>query len=299
MPNTRSLAFAMLALAAPAWLGAQRPTRPELLLRIDDIGMNHAVNQALEELAATKMPLSASVMFACPWYQEAVEILRRNPQISVGIHLTLNSEWKNYRWGPVLGKSAVPSLVDSVGYFLPSTAEFLKQRYDLGEVERELSAQVERALRTGLKIDYVDYHMGTAVQTPELRAVVERIAERYKLGISRYFGELNFTTFSTPIAEKESALMKHVAGIAPGSPTLVVLHTARATPEMRALIDMNNPQQNTATGEPMVASHRQAELEMLLSPAVKELRTSGRVSLVTYGDLMARRGRAAMQRPLP
>jgi len=159
------------------------------------------------------MPLSASVMFACPWYQEAVAILRRHPQISVGVHLVLNSEWKGYRWGPVLGKETVPSLVDSVGYFLPSTDQFLARAYDLGEVERELSAQVERALGSGLKISYVDHHMGTAVATPALRTVVERIADKYGLGISRYFGEVYHTMFDTPIAEKGSAFRAYLAGL--------------------------------------------------------------------------------------
>src|SRR5689334_17416445 len=93
---------------------------PRLLLRTDDIGMNHSVNMALKELADTKIPFSASVMFACPWYQEAVDILKQNPQVAVGIHLTLTAEWKYYRWGPVLGRGAVPSLVGAEGYFLPS-----------------------------------------------------------------------------------------------------------------------------------------------------------------------------------
>jgi len=107
-------ALALLAAATlcmPPRASAQASARTELLVRIDDIGMNHSVNMALEELAGTRMPLSASVMFACPWYQEAVEILRRNPQISVGVHFVLNSEWKGDRWGPVLGKEGrTPSM---------------------------------------------------------------------------------------------------------------------------------------------------------------------------------------------
>jgi len=255
--------------------------------------MNHSVNLALAQLAATGIPLSASVMFACPWYQEAVDILRQNPRISVGVHLVLNSEWKWYRWGPVLGKDAVPSLVDSVGYFPSSTEQFLARAYDLGEVERELSAQVERALRSGLKIDYVDHHMGTAVATPELRAVVERIAGKYGLGISRYFGEIYHTLFDTPIAEKQSAFRAYVDSLTPQHTNLVVIHVAQATPEIRALVDMNNATQNTATGEPLMAQHRQAELDMLLQFA----RGPRRVTLVNYSGVIARLGRASMRRP--
>jgi hypothetical protein len=270
---------------------------PELLVRIDDIGMNHSVNLALAQLGDTKIPLSASVMFACPWYQEAVEILKKNPQITVGVHLVLNSEWKYYRWGPVLGKDAVPSLVDSVGYFLPSTEQFLAHAYDLGEVERELSAQMDRAVRSGLKIVYVDYHMGTAVSTPELRAVVERVAEKYRVGISRYFGENYHSMFDTPIAEKQSAFRSYVNGLAPGSLNLVVVHAAQSTPEMRVLVDMNNASQNTPTGEPLMPRHRQAELEMLLAFARGS--ASKKVTLENYGVVLAQRGRATMHRPPP
>jgi hypothetical protein len=291
--------LAALLLAAPAPAAAQGASaeRPALLLRLDDVGMNHSVNLAIAKVAATGMPFSVSVMFACPWYQEAVDLLKRNPQVSVGVHLVLNSEWKGYRWGPVLGAQAVPSLVDSVGYFLPSTREFLASRYDLGEVERELSAQVERALRSGLKIDYVDYHMGTAVSTPELRQVVERVAEKYGLGISRYFGESYGTLFDTPVAEKRRDLLARAGKLAPGTLNLLVVHTAEYTPEIAVLVDMNNAAQNSNGGEPQMARHRQAELAALLSPEFARLRNSGRVTLTTYRDVIAKRGRSAMQRP--
>ena len=127
--------------------------------------MNHAVNLAIAKVAATGLPFSVSVLFACPWYQEAVEILKRHPHVAVGVHLALNSEWRHYRWGPVLGKAGAPSLVDAAGYFLPSRDAFLTSSPDLGEAERELSAQVERALASGLRITYVDAHMGTALAT--------------------------------------------------------------------------------------------------------------------------------------
>src|SRR5437667_3346072 len=107
-----------------------------LIIRSDDAGMSHSVNMALEKLIESGLPVSISVMFPTPWYQETVEMLKRHPNVSVGIHLTLNSEWKNYRWGPVLGRSAVPTLVDKDGYFFPSSDDLLKNHADVGEVEK-------------------------------------------------------------------------------------------------------------------------------------------------------------------
>src|SRR5690242_21343875 len=83
-----------------------------LVIRSDDGGMSHSVNMALERLIESGMPVSVSVMFACPWYQETVEMLKRHPATAVGVHLTLNSEWKNYRWGPASGRGTVPTVVD-------------------------------------------------------------------------------------------------------------------------------------------------------------------------------------------
>jgi predicted glycoside hydrolase/deacetylase ChbG (UPF0249 family) len=295
----RSLAsFALLAAVAvpPRAVAAQGATAaPEVLLRLDDVGMNHSVDMAIEKVAATKMPFSVSVLFACPWYQEAVEILRRNPQIAVGVHLALNSEWRNYRWGPVLGKGGVPSLVDSVGYFQASGEAFLASHYDLGEVERELSAQVERALASGLKISYVDAHMGTALATPQLREVTERVARKYGLGISTYFGEDYFTLWGEPVAAKKSALLAHLAAAKRDAVNLIEVHVAERTPEMEVIFDMNAPEQNAP--EAGVVAHRSAELATMLSPELAELVRSGKIRLVTYRQLVDRVGTAGMKRP--
>jgi hypothetical protein len=86
-----------------------------LVVRLDDLGMCHAANTGGELLFATGLHFSTSVMWTCPWQKETVDILKKYPNISVGVHLTLNSEWKNYKWGPVLGKEKVPSLVTDEG----------------------------------------------------------------------------------------------------------------------------------------------------------------------------------------
>jgi chitin disaccharide deacetylase len=295
------LALAILTLGTmPACRPAPEPQPvrgAQMMLRLDDVGMNHAVNLAIKRVAETGIPFSVSVLFACPWYQEAVTILKQHPQISVGVHLALNSEWRDYRWGPVLGATAVPTLVDSNGYFVHANTTFRAMKYDLGEVERELTAQVERAMRSGLRIDYVDHHMGTAASTPELRAVVERIAAKYNLGISGYFGEGFYDLFAVPATQKTDSLTRKMRSLEASRPTVAVIHVAEDTPDMRALFDMNYAPMNTAAGEPLTWTHRKAELEMLTSPEfARALRETG-TRLITYNDVIRTNGLRSMKRP--
>jgi len=280
---------------APLTLDAQSAAAPEVLLRLDDIGMNHSVNLAVEKVAATGMPFSVSLLFACPWYQEAVEILKKYPNVTVGVHLALNSEWRNYRWGPVLGKGGAPSLVDSDGYFLPSRDAFLASKYDLGEVERELSAQIDRALRSGLKITYVDAHMGMIEATPQLREIEERLAKKYGLGISSYFGESYYSLWGVSVATKKSTLLQHLNTARRDSVNLIEVHVAERTPEMEVIFDMNAPAQNAPDAG--VVAHRKAELETMLSPELAEMVRSGKIRLVTYQQVVARAGTGGMRRP--
>ena len=263
----------------------------QLLIRCDDVGMSHTVNLAVRELIETGVPFSTSVMIACPWYLEAVEILKANPQIGVGIHLTLNSEWQHYKWGPVLGAAQVPSLVDANGHFYASEAEFAAADVDLAEVEIELRAQIERALRAGLRVDYLDYHMLTAVSTPELRAIVERLADEYHLGLSRYFGEASVSIWDAAPENKLSSLLDHVRHAQPGL-NLLVIHLGMETPEMTAMVDMNNQ------ADPYrVAIHRQAELDAITSPAFRAAIEEAGIELVTYEDIVKDLGLDSMTPP--
>jgi chitin disaccharide deacetylase len=272
--------------------GGHQPSGVRMLIRCDDAGMCHAVNTALREVLDTGIPVSVSVMFACPWYQEAVETLKGRRNVSVGVHLTLNAEWKNYRWGPVSGAGAVPSLVDSDGYFFPSRAALFAHPPATSEVERELTAQIDRAFRSGLKIDYLDYHMGAAVSTPELRSLVERLAHRYRLGISRYFQEEDLAGWYGVAPEAKQDTLLRLARAAEGGPVrLLVFHIGLVTPEMDALTDMN------PFGPKDMSRHRQAELRALTSPEFRKLLSDRGVRCETYGGLIIGRGLESMTAP--
>ena len=286
MPNRNGLST-LIVLTAFILLPIQETEAqpPEVLIRCDDIGMCHAVNMAVREVLDKGIPISASVMFACPWYQEGVEILKSHPEVAVGVHLTLNAEWKYYRWGPVAGKGTVPSLVDTAGYFFPSRDLFFANKPEIAEIETELRAQIDRAVHSGIRIDYLDYHMGTAVETPELRALVERLAREYGLGVSRCFGEEDIDGFyATRPESKADTLMVLVGSVQPGPVRLLVFHIGLETPEMDALVDQN------AFGLSGISKYRQGELRALTSERFQDIVRRKGIRLLTYRDLITRVG---------
>ncbi|HMJ19438.1 MAG TPA: ChbG/HpnK family deacetylase [Gemmatimonadaceae bacterium] len=274
---------------------SKHPASPEqvyLIIRSDDAGMSHSVNMGLEKLIATGLPVSVSVMFPTPWYQETVEILKRNPAVAVGIHLTLNSEWKNYRWGPVLGRTAVPSLVDADGYFFQTAEALHRNNPNLKELESELRAQIDRALRSGLKIDYVDYHMGTAVRYPEFREITERLAKEFGLGMSQYFGETRHDPqYLAAPPNKADSLVAMIDRLHPRY-NLVVTHVGIDNAELGALLDMN-----VDGALPEMSKNRQGELDALTSPRFSEAIRARNIHLLTYRQLIAIQGLQSMRRP--
>lgn len=264
-----------------------------LLIRCDDLGMSHAVNMAFKELMESGLKFSASVMFPCAWYQEAVEILKQHPEIPVGIHLTLNAEWKNYRWGPISGKDKVPSLVDENGYFFPSREMFYANNPKSEEIEFELRAQIERAINSGIKISTVDYHMGTAVEKPEHRAIVEKLAKEFGLGISRYFGEQDIESmYAVDIEKKKDFLFNLCENLKSNQVNLLVCHIGIDQPELQAMIDMNS------FGLSGMSKHREAELNALLFAKQQNIFESKGIKLINYSDLINEIGLENMKSPV-
>jgi len=149
------------------------------VIHADDVGMCHAANQGAFETLDHGVMTCGSIMVPCPWAVEAFQWAAERPGVDLGVHLTLNAEWPNYRWGPVAGAGAVPSLVDDHGHLLRTTVETLG-RADRDDVRRELRAQIEVALAAGLDVTHLDSHMGTAMMPPFVDIYVELACE-YRL----------------------------------------------------------------------------------------------------------------------
>ncbi len=264
----------------------------QILIRCDDIGMSHSVNMAAKQVLDAGFPVSMSVMVPCSWFTEAAELLKKYPNVSVGIHLTLNAEWKNYRWGPVAGAKAVPSLIDSLGNFFPSRSLLFANNPKLNEIETELRAQIERALKAGLKIDYLDYHMSAAVQTLQTRLIVEKLAAEYKLAISRYYDEdgIDIGYFASP-DHKLDTLLSRAKTLKEGGVKLFVFHVGLDNAELAAMEDLN------PFGPKEMSKHRNAEMNALLSKQFQQFLHADKNRLVNYKMLVTEKGLNMMKRP--
>jgi predicted glycoside hydrolase/deacetylase ChbG (UPF0249 family) len=149
-----------------------------IILHVDDAGMSHESNDGVETAIEKGVATSTSVMMPCPWVPEFVKYLDKHPNTDAGLHLTLTSEWDNYRWGPLAGKTIVPGLTDKQGCLYPSVvAVYFNASAD--EVDKEIRAQLDRALKMGFKPTHLDSHMGTLFAKPIF-------TEKYiKLGIEK------------------------------------------------------------------------------------------------------------------
>ena len=217
-----------------------------LIINCDDLGSSHAANVGVYESLREGVATSATLMVPCPWAREAAARYRGE---DVGVHLTLNSEWDLYRWGPI---THAPSLLDGDGGF-PRTVEDVWDHADLDEVRRELRAQIERAILWGFDVSHLDSHMGTLQLKPEFFDAYLEMAVDFRLPM-RLSGASSERSVGFPfrrLAAEEGVLFPdhflHVRGMGsrrviekalfdlrPGV-TEVYLHPAVDTDELRAL----------------------------------------------------------------
>ncbi len=145
-----------------------------VIVNCDDLGSSRSANVAIYEALRDGLATSSTLMVPCPWARDAAAMYRGE---DVGVHLTLNSEWETYRWGPITHS---PSLLDGDGGF-PRTVEDVWDHADLDEVRKECRAQIERAIYWGFDVSHLDAHMGTLQLRAEFFDVYLEMAIDFRL----------------------------------------------------------------------------------------------------------------------
>jgi len=153
-----------------------------IIIHADDLGETHAVNAAATQALERGAVNSASMMVPCPWFPEIADFAKSHPDADLGLHLTLTSERVYYRWGPVAPGDQVPTLIDENGYLRHDWDDH--PRIDPKQVEAEVRAQVERALRMGVHPTHLDSHQYRLIMNgKELFDAMLRVAHGYKLPV--------------------------------------------------------------------------------------------------------------------
>jgi len=131
-----------------------------IILHVDDAGMSFDSNEGVANSMLNGVANSTSIMMPCSWVPGMFAFLKKHPETDAGLHLTLTSEWDQYRWGPLAGKSAVPGLVDKEGAMWKSVRDVVMHASP-DEVYKEIKSQLERSRTAGWEPTHFDSHMGT------------------------------------------------------------------------------------------------------------------------------------------
>jgi predicted glycoside hydrolase/deacetylase ChbG (UPF0249 family) len=263
-----------------------------LIIHADDLAVAHSVNAASFDALEKGAVSSASIMVPTPWIAEVAAYARTHPNADLGLHLTLTSEWETYRWGSVAPADNVPTLLDSAGT-LPREVKPVAATAKALEVERELRAQIERALALGIRPTHLDSHMGTLFATPELLATYVKVAHDYRLPFLAFRGDPRIAP-QPPLSEKDILLdalimanpevprdqwkafyLKSIANIKPGL-TEMIVHLGRDDSELRAVM---------VDHEAYGSAWRQRDYDVVTSPEFKKALQDNHVVVVTWKQL--------------
>ena len=263
-----------------------------LIIHADDLAVAHSVDKAAFAALDERAVSSASIMVPCPWLTEVAEYAKAHPDADLGLHLTLTSEWKTYRWGPVASRDTVPSLLAPDGYFFADTMPAATHGTP-EDVEHEIRAQVDRALALGIHPTHLDSHMGVLFARPELFAVFVKVAHAYGLPFlavrvqdarAKMLSMLSpqdivldslDMTDRRPSEDWMAYYLGVVKALTPGVHEIIV-HLGHDDSELQA-ITVDHPDYG--------AAWRQRDLNVVTSPEFKQALADNHVILIGWKDL--------------
>lgn len=169
--------------------------RRRLIVTADDFGRSTSINQAVIRAHHEGILTCASLMAGGEAFDEAVELAKSHPQLGVGLHLTLCCG------RPVLPPGHIPDLVDEAGQFsaCPITAglNFFFNPAARVQLEKEIQAQLEKFLSTGLTLDHLNGHLHFHLH-PTVFSILKKFFSRFRVRavrLTREPWELNFLQF--------------------------------------------------------------------------------------------------------
>jgi chitin disaccharide deacetylase len=278
------LLLAIVLLPAFIQIQAQDDKEIFLIVRADDMGSFHDANLACLKACKDGIARSVEIMVPCAWFPEAVQLMKENPNIDVGIHLVLTSEWEGIKWRPLTN---APSLVDRDGYFYqfiwggdnPSANNYLlKSDWKIEEVEKEFRAQIELAKKYLPQISHLSAHMGCTHMDSKVNDLLEKLAREYKLGTENIPGikELKGWDNKNTLDKNIDQFISIINSLKPGK-YVFIEHPGLNNSEMHsALFSQNNT----------LAYDRQMVTDIYTNAKVlKALRIKG-VKLISYAELI-------------
>jgi hypothetical protein len=264
-----------------------------LIIHADDLAVAHSEDAASFDALDRNAVTSASIMIPCPWLTEVAAYAKAHPDADLGLHLTLTSEWSTYRWGPVASKNTVPSLLDPSGYVWPDTPEAIRN-LKADEVEREIRAQVERAIAMGIHPTHLDSHMGTLFARPDLFAAYVKVAREYKLPFLAFLGPSTPPVLTSLLSDKDVLInaivianpsigtatwkefyLSAIQNLKPGV-TEIIVHLGHDDAELQA-VTVDHPDYG--------AAWRQRDYDAVTSPEFKQALQDNHVILIKWKDL--------------
>ena len=273
-----------------------------LILHIDDMGFCHAANAASLACLTEGSATCASILVNGPWFQEAVQMAKANPQLDLGVHLTLTAEYPTYRWPALSSRDPETGLLDADGY-LWATREDAVRKVTVAAAESEMRAQIDGALAAGIDVTHIDTHMGSVVH-PKFLGSYLRLAHEY--GVPAFLPRITRDRLQAlgegdmadeflqvlamidtdqvptlddiiietlvPKTSKHDFYRDLIKGVQPGL-THLLFHPAVAGAELEAIADTH--------------ASRHADYEAFLDRSLRDFAESLGIHLVGYRDLKA------------
>ncbi len=276
-------------------LGYNRQDRL-LIINADDAGLSHSENEATLDAMRRGLVGSSTIMATGPWFPEIAAAASADPGLDFGVHLVVTSEWDPMRWGPVLGRMTVPSLVDPLGYF-PGSVRALHAQAKPAEVEAECRAQIQKALAAGVDVTHLDMHMHALALDAKLFEVYLKLAREFDLP-ARFLATREETYAAQWARFKQEGIVTpdrlYPGAVQPGETVpdvwrRVIRSLKPGVSELYIHVSLDHPEMRALTGKEPMRTGWQDRIEeyriFTVDPELRRLLEIQGIKLVRWRDL--------------